>query len=95
MVLCDNLVYLFQTSPRSYIWLVIGCPILLVVHGVVSAISWFFVITIPLAKVCTAPAKKSTVTPVLGGHSKIDKTKVLKTNDSLMYSAILLTCIKR
>ena len=46
----------------------------------------------------------STVKPVLSGHSKIDKTKVLKTNGSLMKvesivecswtSAILLTCIK-
>ena len=43
-----------------------------------------------------------TVKPVLYGHSKINKTKVLKTNDSLMMvesiaecSAILLTCIKR
>ena len=44
----------------------------------------------------------STVKPVLNGHSKIDKRKVLKTGGSLMhveniaeYSAILLTCIKR
>ena len=28
--------------------------------------------------------KPYTVKPVLGGHSKIDKTKVLKTNDSLI-----------
>ena len=48
----------------------------------------------------------NTVKPVLSGHSKIDKTKAVKTNDSLMkskvlqnalleHSAILLTCIKR
>ena len=49
----------------------------------------------------------NTVKPVLSGHSKIDKTKVLKTNGSLMkvesivqnafleQSAILLSCIKR
>ena len=43
-----------------------------------------------------------TVKPVLRGHSKIDKTKSLMTNGSLMKvesiaecSAILLTCIKR
>ena len=48
-----------------------------------------------------------TVKPVLSGHSKIDKTKILETDDSLMqaesiaecylleHSAILLTCIKR
>ena len=53
----------------------------------------------------------STVKPVLSGHSKIDKTKVLKTGGSLVqvisiaecsmgafckeHSAILLTSIKR
>ena len=46
------------------------------------------------------------VKPVLSYHSKVDKTKTLKTNGSLMkvesiaflereHSAILLTCIKR
>ena len=47
----------------------------------------------------------NTVKPVLDSHSKIDKTKVLKTNGRLMkvesisqsalleHSAILLTCI--
>ena len=48
----------------------------------------------------------STVKPVLSGHSKIDKTKVLMTNGSLMkvesiaecpleHSAILLPCIRQ
>lgn len=41
----------FWTHPRSYLWLLLGCPILLVVHGIVSAICWLFVITIPIAKV--------------------------------------------
>ena len=48
----------------------------------------------------------STVKPVLSSHSKIDKTKILKTDYHLMqvksiaecfpleHSAILLTCIK-
>ena len=52
--------------------------------------------------------KNTTVKPVLSGHSKIDKTKVLKTNGSLMkvksiycrmllleHSAIHFTCIER
>ena len=48
----------------------------------------------------------TTVKPVLSGHSKKDKTKVLMANGSKMkvesiaecpleHSAILLTCIKR
>ena len=45
-----------------------------------------------------------TVTPVLSGHSKIDKSKILMTNGCLMKvesitecspSAILLTCINQ
>ena len=51
-------------------------------------------------------ACQSTVKPVLSDHSEIDKTKVLKTDGSLMkvesiaecskreHSAIILTCIK-
>ena len=49
---------------------------------------------------------ENTVKPVLRGHSKLDKTKILMTNSVLMnvkifaecsleHSAILLTCIKR
>ena len=50
---------------------------------------------------------QAAVKPVFSGHSKIDKTKVAKTNGSLMkvksiaecspleHSAILLTCIKQ
>ena len=53
----------------------------------------------------TVPEKRNihfTVKPVLSGHLKIFKTKVLVENGSLMkvkniaeHSAILLTCIKR
>ena len=35
----------------------------------------------------------NTVKPVLGGHSKIDKTKVLKTNGSLMKVESIAECI--
>ena len=45
---------------------------------------------------------RRTVKPVLGGHLKIVKTKILMENGSLMkvesileHSAMLLTCIKR
>ena len=33
-----------------------------------------------------------TVKPVLSGHSKIDKTKILKTNDSLMKVESIAEC---
>ena len=36
-----------------------------------------------------------TVKPVLSGHSKKDKTKVLKTNGSLMKVKIIAECSKR
>ena len=53
------------------------------------------------------PYNAQTVKPVVSVHSKLDKTKILMTNCSLMevesiaecspleHSAILLTCIKR
>ena len=34
----------------------------------------------------------NTVKPVLSGHSKIDKTKVLKTNNSLMTVESIAEC---
>ena len=55
---------------------------------------------------CEYHKEYNTVKPVLNGHSKIDKTKILMTNCSLIkvesiaecskkeHSAILLTCIK-
>ena len=55
-------------------------------------------------KLACSPVPKILQIFFLSGHSKIDKTKVLKTNGSLMkvesfaeleHSAILLTCIKR
>ena len=50
-----------------------------------------------VATVCSCIGSCCTVKPVLSGHSKIDITKVLKLNGSLMKVesiAILLTCIK-
>ena len=38
---------------------------------------------------------QSTVKPVLSGHSKIDKTNVLKTNGSLMKAESIAECSKR
>ena len=47
----DKCFVLFQTSFRSYPWLLLGIPVLFVVHGFVAFITWFFVVTIPIAKV--------------------------------------------
>ena len=37
-------------------------------------------------------AQQTTVKPVLSGHSNIDKTKILKTNSSLMKVEIIAEC---
>ena len=63
------------------------------------------IFTIKISKLKMRIVINSTVKFVSRGHSKIDKTNVLKTNVSLMkvesiaecsfkHSAILLTCIK-
>ena len=39
-----------------------------------------------------AKVKSNTVEPVLSGHSKIDKTKILMTNDSLMKVESIAEC---
>ena len=41
------------------------------------------------------PYHHSTVRPVLSGHTKIDKTKVLKTIGSLMKVKSITECFKR
>ena len=65
--------------------------------------SFFYLLSIVLIqqKLWSFQSVTHTVKPVLSGHSKIDKTKILMTNGSLMkvkileHSAIFLTCIKR
>lgn len=41
----------FWTRARSYPWLIFGAPLLLIFHAIVWFLSWFFVVTIPIAKV--------------------------------------------
>ena len=41
---------------------------------------------------CENPAVKPVRVSVLSGHSKIDKTKVLKTNDSVMKGGSIAEC---
>ncbi|KAL4230443.1 hypothetical protein ACF0H5_010825 [Mactra antiquata] len=41
----------FWTSIKTYPWLLFGAPVLLIVHLIVTFLSWFFVVTIPIAKV--------------------------------------------
>ncbi|XP_045205295.2 uncharacterized protein LOC123557719 [Mercenaria mercenaria] len=43
----------FWTTVSSYPWLILGAPFLLIVHAVICFLSWFFVVTIPIAKVNT------------------------------------------
>ncbi|KAK0060756.1 cation exchanger C521.04c [Biomphalaria pfeifferi] len=40
----------FWDSAASYVWLLFGIPVLFTVHSVVWLINWFFVISIPTAK---------------------------------------------
>ncbi|XP_012944323.1 putative cation exchanger C521.04c [Aplysia californica] len=47
--------YVTRTSKwkkvQTYVWLVFAVPLLLIAHGVVFAISWFLVVSIPIAKI--------------------------------------------
>ena len=43
-------------------------------------------------RLCSYPSQQITVKPVLSGHSKIDKPKVIKTNGSLMKVEIIEDC---
>ncbi|XP_052076160.1 uncharacterized protein LOC127714188 [Mytilus californianus] len=41
----------FWSKVQSYVWLILGVPILVLLHTVVMVISWLFVISIPIAKI--------------------------------------------
>ncbi|XP_035826818.1 low affinity vacuolar monovalent cation/H(+) antiporter-like [Aplysia californica] len=40
-----------KNHPGTYLWFLVGLPVLWVVHAVLFAVSWFFVVTIPIAKI--------------------------------------------
>lgn len=40
----------FFISPLSYLWLILGMPILVLAHFIIMFLTWTFVITIPIAK---------------------------------------------
>ena len=87
---------------QHFIWVLTVCRnTYLGVSSIYKGLTWM------LSYQTMTLCKKSTVKPVLSGHSKKDKTKVLMANGSLMqvkriaecspleHSAILLTCIKQ
>uniref|UniRef100_A0AAY4CG43 Cation/H+ exchanger protein 1 n=1 Tax=Denticeps clupeoides TaxID=299321 RepID=A0AAY4CG43_9TELE len=41
---------LFQRYVRTYVWLLLGCPLLVIVHSVACLLSWLLVFSIPVAK---------------------------------------------
>lgn len=46
-----ELFFFLQLRPESYVWLLLGVPVLLIVHGVVFILTWITIILIPVAKV--------------------------------------------
>ncbi|KAL5012485.1 hypothetical protein ScPMuIL_011036 [Solemya velum] len=80
----------FWRTPQTYLWMVFGVPILVIIHGVVMAICWFFVITIPIAKV-----NMKTITSVLfmppdqievGDSSRMNLNSRNKHSEIIMYT---------
>ncbi|CAL1527492.1 unnamed protein product [Lymnaea stagnalis] len=63
----------FWEKPASYIWLVLGIPPIFVVHSIVWLVSWFFVISIPTAKLNSKAMTKILFLPP-------DSVKILNTN---------------
>uniref|UniRef100_A0A0B7BH11 Sodium/calcium exchanger membrane region domain-containing protein n=2 Tax=Arion vulgaris TaxID=1028688 RepID=A0A0B7BH11_9EUPU len=72
----------FWKRGTSYLWLILGVPILLIAHSIVWAICWFFVISIPTAKLNSKTMTKILYLPpdeVLIGDS--DSSSVNKSDE--------------
>ena len=41
----------FQKRPSTYVWLILGAPLLFIIHSVVIFLTWFTVVLIPVCKV--------------------------------------------
>ncbi|XP_059152367.1 uncharacterized protein LOC131938380 [Physella acuta] len=80
----------FWSRAASYVWLVLGIPVLLIIHTLVAGICWFFVISIPTAKLNSKAVTRILYLPpdevktASSGTTKIDNPGQI--SEIIMYS---------
>ena len=88
-----------QTDPVKFIHRIINEVILENQETVICQQNYFFFLIVPVVdpvkNVYIRKKCKCTLKAVLSDHSKIDKTKVFKTNGSLMKVESIAECSKR
>ncbi|BFZ14655.1 hypothetical protein BsWGS_17694 [Bradybaena similaris] len=86
----DGVCAVFWRRGTSYVWLVLGIPVLLIIHSIVWAVCWFFVISIPTAKLNSKMITKILYLPPdevqIGdcGHTSFSSSEEL--SEIIMYS---------
>lgn len=77
-------------KPATYLWLPLGFPLLVLVHSIVFMVSWFFVLTIPIAKINGKAITKILLTPPdeigIGNSEKGLTQRKHKHREIIMYT---------
>ncbi|XP_041358992.1 low affinity vacuolar monovalent cation/H(+) antiporter-like [Gigantopelta aegis] len=74
--------------PVTYLWFILGLPLLLIAHAVIWGISWMFVITIPIAKL-----NSKTITKILFlSPEKVDivECSEMTLDSKMLHSEIIM-----
>ncbi|XP_064608043.1 uncharacterized protein LOC135472456 [Liolophura sinensis] len=78
----------YWCRPRTIVWLILGCPLLLLAHGITIFISWLLVVTIPIAKVNIKTVQKILFLPP--EQVQIGDSGVMTVDLSVLHSEIIM-----
>ncbi|XP_033644013.1 putative cation exchanger C521.04c [Asterias rubens] len=65
--------------PSTYVWLILGCPLLILAHSLVIVLTWLAVIFIPISKLNMIAVRKVLLLPP--ERLRINKTSTFKSDD--------------
>ncbi|GFN79385.1 cation/h+ exchanger protein 1 [Plakobranchus ocellatus] len=75
-------------KPCTYLWLFLGTPVLLLTHALIFAVTWFFVVTIPVAKINGSAITMLLLIPP--ANIKIKDSAESITNEDGRYSNLVM-----
>ncbi|XP_038047645.1 putative cation exchanger C521.04c isoform X2 [Patiria miniata] len=79
----------YLRRPSTYVWLVLGCPILLLVHTIIIVVTGLLVVFIPISKLNIIAVRKVLLLPP--EKLRINKTSDFKSDDRT-YSLEVIMC---
>ncbi|XP_071808099.1 uncharacterized protein [Asterias amurensis] len=69
----------YWKRPSTYVWLILGCPLLILAHSLVIVLTWLAVIFIPISKLNMIAVRKVLLLPP--ERLRINKTSTFKSDD--------------